>query len=488
MEPWLPLIRHLLASPAANAAAFSSSPSSVDCPSSPHPAVALLRLLLSPAPTLPASAESRAANPAIVFQVLPPLLQSQALSFLSSSSSLLDPHLLRSLAVRILSASSGLYDFWVRRGARHVLDGLPDEEAVRGIASEEFVDGFHEPPPWLKEAAVRARPVLPWLPLDCRSTMTSGICGGGRGDDLGGLGLEKMGLYQDEDSEMQEAGCASPPPAPPLGDLMVQKAMALQKEIAAVESILDAQRVAKDLQDICVDSRNAEAVLSLVQPWEADDDTLRVLLSNLVLEEDEVRGKGPALVLCSVVLPKLLELQRPASSVLISAVLDLCKRHPTAAVEAVLFPLVLRKGGLNIPQCEVLTRVVQECMHPLHVTSFCHRLFSGEDLERRPICMPQHYENIDSYLVWTESLFALFYNILKQDICLTPSTVGELISVIDERASEFSRSLKFCNFLLCFMSKCWHECKVQRELLERAAERTNTVLTKAILAKLRPTS
>ena len=317
----------------------------------------------------------------------------------------------------------------------------------------------------------------------------SGTCGGGGGGGgLDGIGLETLVLEQDEDVEMQEAGCVLLPQAPPLADSTVQRALAVQKEIVTLESVLVAQRVVKDLQELCVESRNAAAVLSLVQPWEADDDTLRVLLTNLVLPEDGVQGGGPALVLCSVFLPQLLELQRPPSSVLLSAALDLCKRHPAAALEAVLFPLVLRKGGLNVPQCDVLTRIVKECMHPLHVAAFCHRLLSGEEQERKPVCMSQHYENVGTHLVWTESLFALFYSILSQDICLTPSTVGELISVIDERASEFSRSLKFGNFMLCLVSKCWHQCKNQRVLLERAAERTNTFLTKAILAKLRPAS
>ncbi|GJN38688.1 hypothetical protein PR202_gb27753 [Eleusine coracana subsp. coracana] len=485
MEQWLPLFRNLLASPAPNAAAFSSSPSSGDCPTSSPPAVALLRLLLSPAPTLPpASDEPRAgilfqdppAFPPVPGPLLPLVLRlppRPAPSYATSQSGFSLLHL-------------GQYDIWVRRSARRLLDGLPMEEGARSVASDEFIDVFDEPPPWLNEAAARTRPVLPWLPLDCRSVMTSGmhIVDDDRRDGLGRLGLESMVLNQDEGSDMQEAWCIPPPPAPPLGDLVVQRALALQKEIVTVESILDVQRVTKDFQDLCVESRNAEAVLSLVQPWEADDGTLRVLLSNLVLEDDGMHGKGPALVLCSVGLPKLLDLQRPASSVLISAMLDLCKRHPTAAVEAVLFPLVLRKGGLNAPQCEVLTHVVQDCMHPLHVTAFCHRLVSGKEQERRPICMPQHHENINSQLVWTESLFALFYNILNKDICLTPSTSVELISVIHERASQFSRSLKFSNFVLCFVSKCWHECNVQKDLLERAAERTNTVLTKAILAKL----
>ncbi|CAN6201280.1 unnamed protein product [Urochloa humidicola] len=486
MEQWLPLFRHLLASPAANAAAFSSFPASGDFPSSPPPAAALLRIILSPVSTLPASASDPTG--AILFQTLPPFLQSQALSFLASSAGLLDPHLLRSLAAGVLSAPPGRYGFWARRGARHLLDGLPEDEGVPGVASDEFVDGFHDPPPWLKEAAAQARPVLPWLPLDCRSVMQSGTHGRGAGDSLDGIGLDTLVLAQNEDVEMHEAGYVPPPQAPPLGESVAQRALALQKEIVTVESSLLAQQVVKDLQDLCVESRNAVAVLSLVHPWEADDDTLRVLLSNLVIQEDGVHGGGPALVLCSVFLPQLLELQRPPSSVLLSAALDLCKRHPAAALVAVLFPLVLRKGGLNVPQCDVLTRIVKECMHPLHVSAFSHRLLSGEDQERKPLCMPQHHESVGTHLVWTESLFTLFYIILCQDICLTPSTIVELISVIDERASEFSRSLKFGNFLKCFVSKCWHQCKNQRVLLERAAERTNTFLTKAILVKLRPSS
>jgi hypothetical protein len=353
---------------------------------------------------------------------------------------------------------------------------LPDKDAPD--VPSEFIEEFHEPPPWLKEAAARARPVLPWLPLDCRNVMPVA-------DGLDGVRLESLELEQDEFPVIQVVGR---PPAPPLGVSVVHRAQALRKEIELADSVLDAQQVAKDLHVLCLESGNAEAVLSLVQPWGADDDTVRVLLSHLVLEEDGMHGKGPALVLCSLVLPKLLGLQRAASSGLVSAALDICKRHPAAALEAVLFPLVLRKEGLNVAQSDVLTRIVKDCMHPLHVTAFCHRLLSGEEEERIPVCMPQHRENIGADLVWTESLFVLFNGILNQDIRLTPSTIEKLVSMIDGMAMKFRKSLKFGNFFLCFVSKCWHECKIHRLLLERAAETTDTFLTKAILAKLRPTS
>lgn len=158
--------------------------------------------------------------------------------------------------------------------------------------------------------------------------MAKGINGGG--DGLDAVQLESLALEQDNDSEIQEAECAAPPLAAPLSDSAVQRAQALRKEIATAESVLGAQQMAKVLQDLYVQSGNAEADLSLVHPWEADDDTVRVLLSNLVLEGDGMHGKGPALVLCSLFLPKL------------------------------------------------LTRFDKDCMHPLHVTAFCHRLLTGE--------------------------------------------------------------------------------------------------------------
>jgi hypothetical protein len=126
-------------------------------------------------------------------------------------------------------------------------------------------------------------------------------------------------------------------------------------------------------------------------------------------------------------------------------------------------------------------------MYPLHVTAFCDRLLSGQEEERRTVCMPQHQENIGGDLVWTESLFVLFSGILNQDIRLTPSTIENLVSIIYRMAMKFRKSIKFGNFFLCFVSKCWHECKIHSLLLERAAEATDTFLTKAILVKLRPT-
>jgi hypothetical protein len=104
---------------------------------------------------------------------------------------------------------------------------LPDKDAPD--VPSEFIEEFHEPPPWLKEEAARARPVLPWLPLDCRNVMPSRVRN--IADGLDGVRLESLELEQDEFPAIQVVRRPPYPPAPPLGDSVVHRAQALQKEI-----------------------------------------------------------------------------------------------------------------------------------------------------------------------------------------------------------------------------------------------------------------
>ncbi|KAK1286188.1 hypothetical protein QJS10_CPB20g00408 [Acorus calamus] len=82
------------------------------------------------------------------------------------------------------------------------------------------------------------------------------------------------------------------------------------------------------LGQLCFDYARARGdpldVLDLVEVWEADDEIASVLLSRLSDLNVECAA-WPTRVLCSVVLPKLLVLERPASRVLAAAVIDYCK-------------------------------------------------------------------------------------------------------------------------------------------------------------------
>ncbi|KAK9274987.1 hypothetical protein L1049_022244 [Liquidambar formosana] len=183
-------------------------------------------------------------------------------------------------------------------------------------------------------------------------------------------------------------------------------------------------------------------------------------------------------------LPKLLVLEQPASRVLMTATMEYCKLHQRAAVYALLFPLILRKEGINNPICDVITRIIKECLHPAHVSAFCQKLLCGEEDAKRFICLPCHQSLICNKLVWAESLFNLFQNILIITFTLTQDSIDHLVDQLRELAERFSKSLKFGNFLLCFVTKCSQLLKSHKLSLIEAVEHTNTLVTKSIISKV----
>lgn len=303
-----------------------------------------------------------------------------------------------------------------------------------------------------------------------------------------------MDLVTEQEEEQLRQNCepesssSSASPLPPLDPQIHNRASSLKADLLSsdTDSTPEAIRLAHEIRQLCLDSGagNQLTILGLTEPWVADDLTASVLLSHLAGEDGLNFVGWPSHVLCSVSLPKLLILRNTASRVLLSATIGFCKLHPAAAVEALLLPLALRKEGINAVICDAMTRIMRECLHPSHVSAFCQRLLCGESNDRRPVCLPCHRELISDELVWTEPLFMLFQHILNRDVRLTPDTTDRIVSVTDELAGQFSRSLKFGNFVLCLLTKCPRASSVHRVPLERAAGRTDTFVTKSILSKL----
>jgi len=170
--------------------------------------------------------------------------------------------------------------------------------------------------------------------------------------------------------------------------------------------------------------------------------------------------------------------------VLVAAITEYCKLHQKAAVYALLFPLIFRREGINNPICDVITRIIRECLHPAHVSAFCQKLFCGEKDVRRVICLPCHQHLLSNELVWTESLFNLFQIILNHNVHLTQDSIDHIVYQAQQLAVNFSKSLKFGNFLLCLVTKCSPLLKSHKLLLIEAVEKTSTLVTKSILSKL----
>ncbi|KAI3984973.1 hypothetical protein MKX01_004741 [Papaver californicum] len=178
--------------------------------------------------------------------------------------------------------------------------------------------------------------------------------------------------------------------------------------------------------------KNSFAVLGLIELWEVDDETT-----------------SASKILCSIVLPKLLVLNGPASRVIVTTTVEFCKQRQKATVDALLFPLILRKEGLNTHMCDVMSRIIKKCLHPSHISAFCQRLLCGEEESRKFVCLPCHEHMVSD----------------KLNISLTQDSINHIVSVVRELAGQYSKSLKFSTFLLCLITKCHSSLKHHKLIL-----------------------
>lgn len=428
-------------------------------------------------------------NRVMFIQTLPCFVQSRILSFLALENKLFSGHDLCRLARDVLGGGGGDVgsDFWAKRAARNLLDVLSESnnERISGLSldSEEqkVVEEFESLPGWIQDFVTNDDDLLlPWLPIlpnELNSRKLFSSCENNSDQDLS----SDLGENVEHEVSEIEIDC---PVNVTLSSEIEELARDLRERIVNFESSSKTVGLANEMRRLCLDKGvDSFAVLGVIEPWKADDEMASVLISHLSNGSDEELS-WPSQVLCSVVLPKLLVLEELASRVLMSTMIEYCKIHQRAAVHALLFPLFLRKGGINNAVCEMITRIVRECLHPGHVSAFCQKVLSGAEAERKCICLPCHQSLISNELVWTESLFTLFQNILNHNVHLTQDSVDHIIYRVRELAEWFSKSLKFGNFLLCLVNKCAPLLISHKVLLVEAVQHTNTIVTKSILSKL----
>ncbi|KAJ9551206.1 hypothetical protein OSB04_015251 [Centaurea solstitialis] len=420
-------------------------------------------------------------------QTLPDVVQARILSFLTYEHAKFNKQDLSKLARDMLFDATEV-NFWVKKAAHQLLDVVSDSNykwvSCLNLDSEEkeFEGNFGEAPKWLKDVASANDSILPWLPISV--------------DELN-MKIPHTQCENDEDmvmevEESEDGNCESVGTQPklvhreidPIDHETEESAACLQMRIKNLESSLKAVELVDDIRQLCLKRKvDSLTVLGLIEPWNADDEVVPILLSRL-LDGNEQDFGWTSNILCSVVLPKFLILEKPAPRVLVTATIEYCKVHHKAAVYALLFPLILRKEGINNPICDVITRIVKECLHPAQVSAFCQKLLCEEEDENNYVCLPCHQSLLSRELVWTEPLFNLFQNIFNHNVHLTQDSVDQLVSHTLESSRRFSKSLKFANFLLCFVGKCGPMLKVHKAALSEAVGSTSSFLTKSILSKL----
>ncbi|XP_059284339.1 uncharacterized protein LOC132037753 isoform X1 [Lycium ferocissimum] len=489
MECWVPLFEIFLNSPCPETQASLWLQQSFNQPGPTTISTSsFLSLLTKPTHiTITDSSSPSHTKRVMWIQTLPNAVQARVLSFLRYDCRRFCESELCQLAETMLKEGEKL-DFWVKRAAHQLLDVVSRSNyewfSSLNLDSEEeqMEDEFRSLPDWLKDDVDETDLMLPWLPISQKQlnlAMQFSSCG--ENDDPmiefeeGKREIEEE-VVEEVDEVIKEVDEFLNPQVEEMAERLKDRLLSLQSTAKAVE-------LAGEIRELCKGGSQSLAILGKIEPWRADDEITSVLVSNLLDGNEDELG-WPSRILCSVILPKLLVLKEPASRVLLTATIESCKVHQRAAEYALLLPLILRTEGINSPICDVITRIVRESLHQGHVSAFCQKLLSNEDDLKKFICLPCHQSLIGSKLVWTDSLFNLMQNIVNHNIHLTQDSIDRLVQHAWESADRFSKSLKFGNFLLCFVTKCAPMLKSQKSLLTEATQHTNTLVTKSVLSKL----
>lgn len=426
-------------------------------------------------------------NRVMFIQTLPNMVQTRILHFLAVECQRFCQRDLSRLARDVLGRSEEL-DFWVERAARNLLDAVSESNyewisclSLDSGEEKREQDEFDSLPVWLKDAAGDSDS-LPWLPIspeDLNSKQLYGNCCN-KEETVGQVGGD---MEEDVDEVVDHIEIVHPT-NDPIGPEIQINAASLKSQILSFESTSKTVSLANEIRQLCTEKGvDAFGVLSLIEPWLMEDETASILISHLLTGNEE-ELTWPSQVLCSIILPKFLVLEGPVSRVLLTTTIEYCKLYQKAAVYALLFPLILRGDGINNSICDVITRIVKECLHPAHVSAFCQKLLCEGKDERRVVCLPCHQSLLSDEMVWSESLFNLFQSILNHNVCLTQDSVDHIVYQVQQSAEKFSKSLRFGNFLLCLVTKCSPLLKSHKLILNEAVEKTNTLVTKSILSKL----
>ncbi|CAE6169619.1 unnamed protein product [Arabidopsis arenosa] len=490
MEEWIPLLDIFLKSPSPETEASlwldqasnsSSSSSSAAAPINRSSFVSLLKKQCD-------QNSSPATKKVLFIETLPNMVQSKILSFLRFEYQRFFVSDLVWLAREMLgSGGSKVVDFWVQRDAQNLLDRIPKPKFdwITHLDLDSADDGsigedFDSVPDWLSEKVGSAGTILPWLPVSYNDVDSEMLVV----DSWDGKEMTQIREDMEEDQREVVDNIDHTMNVGLQADDH-EMAVNLRAQVTNFESTSGVLTLCNEIRKLFLEKgRDSFRVLALIEPWNADDETAAVLLSNLQSGSEEDELGWPSQVLCSIVLPKFLSLEKSASRVLMSSTIEFCKIHQRAAEYALVFPLILRREGINNFICEVISRVLKECLHLGQISGFCQKLLCGRTEERRFMFLPCHRELISDELIWNESLFILFQNILIHDVPLSQDSVDCLVSKVQELAERYSKSLKFGNFLLHFTAKCAPMLQAHKYQLTESVKCTNSLVTKSILSKL----
>ena len=245
------------------------------------------------------------------------------------------------------------------------------------------------------------------------------------------------------------------------------------------EAWLERQPTSDDLEVLHALS-DPVAFLDILMPWTMEDDFVLDALDILMTKDSGYLWSSQ--IMSFFLLPKVLHFEIPASRFLTSAVMQAARVHTRAAIDALFLPLMLIKKGLNEAQCDVMNRVVKECMADHHLLSFCEKVFIKNKRHLLPFTPPFQIL-CTTRLVWSEPVCSIIQSILSRMVSVDEELLSVIINACSEEVGSLSKSLKFSNLLLCIISRFGPCLKPYRSMIQRVCQRTQTFMTTSLITK-----
>jgi len=222
-------------------------------------------------------------------------------------------------------------------------------------------------------------------------------------------------------------------------------------------------------------------VCDILQLWKLNDEIILLLCNSSIVTEGTFHRCVIFIKKC--LFPKITSLQAPASRVLFTAIVACAKKHPKPILYGLLLPLVA-DPIMGSSQCEIVNRVLKDCVPPEIVSLFTKALLN---IKRN---------TNDSNLVdvveaepafkWTEFTVMILQIILNRKIALDNETVELMVTEFEEHAEleQFKANLKFTTLIFTLISKYESQVVPYIEALRRAVSKTDTFMTNAAIVKL----
>ena len=184
----------------------------------------------------------------------------------------------------------------------------------------------------------------------------------------------------------------------------------------------------------------------------------------------DVSARVAACFASSMLLPRLANLEQPASRTLFSALLLMLKQHARPVLESLITPALFANAGqLSSAQVEALTRLLKELPQALLGKALADFLQGDAAAGPAP---------------WTEQQVAVLQAVAQRKPSLESATLAELLVQADANVDALRKSLKFSNLLNTLVRSHGPQLKPHLPEVRRVAERLDTFQKKTILAAL----